>query len=74
MRTLAHITQSSILRWASHVARMEEGRSAFKIVTDTPSGKRSSGRPRRKWENNIRMELKEIVSSQYEDLGWFGSG
>ena len=39
---------------------MEEGRSAFKILTGTPAGKRPLGRPRRRWEDNIRMDLKEI--------------
>ena len=39
---------------------MEEGGSAFKILTGTPAGKRPLGRPRRRWEDNIRMDLKEI--------------
>ena len=39
---------------------MEDGKSAFKILTSTPTGKRSLGRPRRRWEDNIRMDLKEI--------------
>ena len=39
---------------------MEEGRSAFKILTGKPSGKRPLGRLRCRWEDNIRMELKEI--------------
>ena len=39
---------------------MEEGRSAFKVITGTPAGKRPLGRPMRGWENNIRMDLKEI--------------
>ena len=39
---------------------MEEGRSAFKILTGKPTGKRPLGRPRRRWEDNIRMDLKEI--------------
>ena len=39
---------------------MEEGRSAFKILTGKPTGKRSLGRPRRRWEDNIRMDLEEI--------------
>jgi hypothetical protein len=43
------------LRWAGHVARMEEGRSAFKIVSGKPTG-----RPRCRWEDNIRIDLKEI--------------
>ena len=48
------------LRWAEHVARMEEGRSAFKMLTGNPTGKRPLGRPRRRWEDNIRMNLEEI--------------
>ena len=39
---------------------MEEGRSAFKILTGTPTGKKPLGRPRCRWEDNIRMNLKEI--------------
>ena len=39
---------------------MEEDRSAFKILTGTPAGKIYLGRPRRRWEDNIRMDLKEI--------------
>ena len=48
------------LRWAGHVARMEEGRSAFKILTGKPTGKRPLGRPRCRLEDNIRMDLKKI--------------
>ena len=48
------------LRWAGHVARMEEGRSAFKILTGKPTGKRPLGRPRRRWEDNIRIDLEQI--------------
>ena len=43
-----------------HVARTEEGRSAFKILTGKPSGKRALGRPRRRWEDNIRMDIEKI--------------
>ena len=39
---------------------MEEGRSVFKLLTRKPTGKRPLGRRRRRWEDNIRMELKEI--------------
>ena len=38
---------------------MEEGRSAFKILTGKPTGRRPLGRPRRRWEDNIRMDLEE---------------
>ena len=46
------------LRWVGPVARMEEGRSVVNILTCTPSGKRPLGM--RRWEDNIRMDLKEI--------------
>ena len=39
---------------------MEEGRTAFKILTGKPTGKRPLGRPRRRWEDNIRLDLEEI--------------
>ena len=39
---------------------MEEGRSAFKILTGKPTGKRPLGRPRRRWKGNIRVDLEEI--------------
>ena len=50
------------MRWAGHVARMGEGRSSFEILTGrpTPAGNRLLGRPKRRWENYIRMDLKEI--------------
>ena len=54
------VIKSRRLRWAGHAARMDEGRSAFKILTGKPTGKRPLGRPRRRWENNIRMDLEEI--------------
>ena len=40
---------------------MEEGRSAFKILTGKPTGKRPLGRPRRRWEDNIRVDLEEGI-------------
>jgi hypothetical protein len=57
-------------RRCSHVARMEEGRSAFKMLPGTPAGKRLLGRPRRRWEDNIRMDLKEI---DITTRNWVGS-
>ena len=54
------VIKSRRLRWAGHVVRMEEGRSAFKILTGKYTGKRPLGRPWRRWEDNIRMNLEEI--------------
>ena len=56
---IIRVIKSIRLRWVDHAARMEEGRSAFKILTGTPAGKRPLGRPRRRWEDNIRMDLEE---------------
>ena len=57
---IVRVIKSRITRWADHVARMEEGRSAFKILTSKQTGTRHLRRPRRRWEDNIRMDLKEI--------------
>ena len=57
---IVRVIKSRRLRWACPVARMEEGGSAFKMLTGTPTGKRPLGRPRRRWEDNIRMDLEEI--------------
>ena len=57
---IIRVIKSRRLRWAGHVARMEEGRNAFKILTGKPTENRSFGRSRRRWEDNIRIDLKEI--------------
>ena len=54
------VIKSRRLRWEGHIARMQEGRRTFKILTGTPAVKRPLGRPRSRWEDNIRMDLKEI--------------
>ena len=50
------------MKWTDLVGRMEEGRSASKILTGTPTGKRPLGRPRRRWKDDIIMDLKKLVS------------
>ena len=59
------------LRWAGHVAIMEEGRSALKMLASKPTGKGALGRPKRRWEDKIRMDLKEkgINRRKCVDLG-----
>ena len=52
--------KSGSLRWAGHVARIEEGRDAYKILTGISTGKRFPGRFRHMWEGNIRIDLKEV--------------
>ena len=48
------------LRWARHVARMEQFRNAYKVLEGKPESKRPLGRPRRRWDNSIKMDLREV--------------
>ena len=57
---IERVIKSSKLRWTGYVARMDEDRSAFKIVISRPIRKRLLGKPRCRWEDNIRMNLKEL--------------
>ena len=57
---VVRVIKSRRLRWGGHVARMEKGRRAFKILTGKPTEKRPLGRLRCRWEDNIRMDLEEI--------------
>jgi hypothetical protein len=56
--------KSRRMRWAMHVARMEETRNAYGILVGKLEGKRPLGRPRRRWVHNIKMDLR--------DIGWDG--
>jgi hypothetical protein len=48
------------LRWVGHVAHMGEGRGVYRILVGMPEGRRPLGRPRRRWEDNIKLDLREI--------------
>ena len=48
------------MRWAGHVARMGEVRGVHRVLVGKPEGKRPLGRPRRRWEDNIKMDLQEV--------------
>jgi hypothetical protein len=50
------------MRWAGHVARMEEERSVYRVLVGKPEGKRPLGRPRRRWENKIRTNGNKFLS------------
>jgi hypothetical protein len=54
---LIRMTKSRRMRWAGHVARMGETRNAYRILMEKPEGKRSLGRSRRRWVDNIKMAL-----------------
>jgi hypothetical protein len=57
---IIRMIKSRKLRWAGHVVRMGETRNAYRILVGKPEGKRSLGRPRRRWVDNIKMDLREI--------------
>jgi len=48
------------MRWAVHVARMGNWRGVYRVLVGKPEGKRPLGRPRRRWEDNIKMNLQEV--------------
>ena len=48
------------MRWAGHVTRMWEGRGVHRVLVGKPEGKRPLGRPRRRWEDNIKMAFQEV--------------
>ena len=52
--------KSRRLRWAGHVPRMEHSRNAYRVLVGKSEGKRPLGRPRRRWEDNIKMDLMEV--------------
>ena len=57
---IVRVVKSRRMRWAVHVARMGEGRGVHRFLVGKPEGKRPLGRPRRKWEDNIKMDLQEV--------------
>ncbi|KAJ4434049.1 hypothetical protein ANN_16368 [Periplaneta americana] len=59
--------KSRRLRWAGHVARIGESRNAYRVLVGRSEGKRPLGRPRRRWEENIKMDLREVG---YDDREW----
>jgi hypothetical protein len=54
------VIKSRRMRWAGHVARMGERRGAYRVLVGKPEGRRPLGRPRRKWEDNIKKDLREV--------------
>jgi hypothetical protein len=54
---IIRVIKSRRMRWAGHVACMGEGRGAYRILVGRPEGRRPLGRPRRRWEDNIKMDL-----------------
>ena len=57
---IVRMIKSRRMRWAGHVARMGEGSGVYRALVGRPERRRPLGRPRRRWEDNIRMDLREV--------------
>jgi hypothetical protein len=64
---IIRMIKSRKMRWAGHVARMEEKRNEYSILVGKPEGKRPLGKPRRRWVDNIKMDLREI---EWDGVDW----
>jgi hypothetical protein len=58
--SIIRIIKSKRMRWAGYVARMGEKRNVYRLLVGKPEGKRPLGRPRRRWMDNIKMDLLEL--------------
>ena len=64
---IVRVIKSRKMRWTGHVARMEERRGVYRVLVGKPEGKRPLGRPRRRWEDNIKMYFREMGCG---DMDW----
>jgi hypothetical protein len=58
--SIVRVIKARRMRWAGHVARMGEVRGAYNILVGRPKGRGPLGRPRRRWDDNIKMDLREV--------------
>jgi hypothetical protein len=61
---IVRVVKSRIMKWAGHVACMGEERGVHRVLVGKPEGKRPLGRPRSRWEDNIKMDLQEVGGSR----------
>jgi len=57
---IVRVINSGRMRWAGHVARMGERRDAYRVLVGKPEGKRQLGISRRRWQDNIKMDVQEV--------------
>jgi hypothetical protein len=68
--SIVRVIKARRMRWAGHVARMGEVRGTYNILVGRPEGRRPLGRPRRRWEDNIKMDLREIGFGDVDWIHW----
>jgi hypothetical protein len=66
---IVRVIKSRIMRWVGHVAHMGEERGGYRVLVGNPKGKRPLGRPRRRWVDNIRMDLQEVGCGYVDWIG-----
>ena len=66
---IVRVIKSRRMRWAGHVARMGEEREVYRVLVGKPEGKSPLGRPRRRWVDNIRMDLQEVGCGYMDWIG-----
>ena len=66
---IVRVIKSRIMRWAGHVARIGEDRGVCRVLAGKPEGRRPLGRPRRRWVDNIRMDLQEVGCGYMDWIG-----
>jgi hypothetical protein len=64
LHNIVRVVKSRRMKWAGHVARMGEDRGVHRVLVGEPEGKRPLGRPRRRLEDNIKMDLQEVGGSR----------
>jgi hypothetical protein len=63
---IIRVIKARRMRWAGHIPRMGEGRVVYRVLVGKPEGKRPLGRPKRRWEVNTKMNLKEVGCGSME--------
>jgi hypothetical protein len=71
---IVRVIKSRRMRWAGHVALMEEERGVYGVLVGRPEDKRPLERPRRRWEDNIKMDLRKREIIRRTGFGWFRIG
>jgi hypothetical protein len=66
---IVRVIKSRRMRWVGHVARMGEERGVCRVLVGKPDGKRPLGRPRRRWEDNIKIDLQEVGCGGVDWIG-----